>query len=249
MSDLTSVVLIQENGDKTSYTIRDKAATNRLAVMAEDVSKSLKLSEQSSSDVETMTETITKMQENADAVDASVSSLDDRVTSVETKESSLEKKHSALDLTVQNMQTNLTEEIARAKATEGERENLTASSKDTLVDAINWVQTRAEKAIENVGTLSDLTTEEKTDIVLAINELVAAVNKVSTTLQSTTETLSAADESIAGRVTSMEEKVATIAEKVGVSFNTDSEASSASETGDITSDTTQSDAKADAATA
>lgn len=160
MSNVTKVIVSDADGNKTAYDIRDQETAEKVTRLLTHISSIQASLDRSAATEEALKESVAKTQKAVETVDSSLNDLDSRVTSVETKETSLEKKHSALDLTVQNVQESLTEEIARAKTVEGERENLTASSKDTLVDAINWVQTRAEKAIEDVSAIGDATTSE-----------------------------------------------------------------------------------------
>ena len=266
------------DGEKKQFYLEDKDTTESLAALKLKVSTLDNTQTTQNETIQSIEGSVKKLTNANTETEATLTDYDERITKAQNTADSNAQKYSALSAVVDSNTQKISDEIERAKAVEGERDQLTASDNETLVAAINWVQTRAEKAIENVGTLSDLTTSEKTDIVLAINELVAgvtklqswvnayvldtdvtsdgtnpvtgkaiktaitkAVDKVSATMQTTADALYATDENISAKVATLEEKVATIAEKVGVSFDTDSEASSESETDDITPDTAEGD--------
>ncbi len=105
---------------------------------------------------------------------------DSRITKAQNTADSNGAKYSALSAVVDNNAQKIADEIERAQDVEGALDQLTTTPKDNLVTAINWVLTKANKGIENVGTLNDLTTEEKTDAVSAINELVTAIAELTT---------------------------------------------------------------------
>lgn len=277
MAKIEQIELVQD-GQRQQYYLSDVDTSIAVAAMQTRLNTLIDSNSDQNTTLATLTEAVMKLTNANTETEATLTDYDERITKAENSAESASSKYASLSVSVGSNAQKIADEIERAKAVEGERDQLTASDNETLVSAINWVQTRAEKAIENVGTLSDLTTSEKTDVVLAINELVAgvtklqswvdayvldtdvtsdgtnpvtgkaiktaitkAVDKVSATMQTTADALYATDENISAKVTTLEEKVATIAEKVGVSFDTDSEASSASETGDITSDTTEDD--------
>ena len=285
MAKIEQIELVQD-GQRQQYYLSDVDTSIAVAAMQTRLNTLIDSNSDQDTTLATLTEAVMKLTNANTETEATLTDYDERITKAENSAESASSRYASLSVSVDSNTQKIADEVERAKAVEGERDQLTASDNETLVSAINWVQTRAEKAIENVGTLSDLTTSEKTDVVLAINELVAgvtklqswvnayvldtdvtsdgtnpvtgkgiktaitkAVDKVSATMQTTADALYATDENISAKVTTLEEKVATIAEKVGVSFDTDSEASSASETGDITSDTTEGDSETDTDTA
>lgn len=76
------------------------------------------------------------------------------------------------------IQTQINEEVARAKAAEealsgdvGNLENLTTDEKSTIVGAINEVDSHTDTNTTNIGTMASLTTDAKDNLVNAINEV------------------------------------------------------------------------------
>lgn len=123
---------------------------------------------------------VTKIQQSDTETAQELTDHDSRITKAQNTADSNGTKYSALSTVVSNNTQKITDEIERAKDVEGALDQLTTTPKDNLVTAINWVLTKANKALENVGTLNDLTTSEKTDVVGAINELVTSIASLTT---------------------------------------------------------------------
>ena len=157
------------NGEKKQFYLEDKDTAASLADLKLTVSKLD--GPQLASTLDAVKKSVENLTEVNTETEAKLTDYDERITKAQNTADSNAQKYSALSAVVDSNTQKISDEIERAKAVEGERDQLTASDNETLVAAINWVQTRAEKAIENVGTLADLTTSEKTDVVLAINEL------------------------------------------------------------------------------
>lgn len=62
-------------------------------------------------------------------------------------------------------------QLLDVKAKEGTLSSLTTNEKNTLVGAINEVDSHTDTNTANIGTLANLTTTAKTDLVAAINEV------------------------------------------------------------------------------
>lgn len=167
------------------YALTDEATRTKVNTLTTKVSTIQNLSDANTADVTSLKSAVTKIQTKETETDATLTDHDGRITKAQNTADSNTTKYSALSAVIDDNTQKIADEVERAKAVEGERDQLTATSKDTLVAAINWVQTRAEKALENVGTLTDLTTDEKTDVVSAINELTKRVAALETAASST----------------------------------------------------------------
>ena len=163
------------DGEKKQFYLEDKDTAESLATLKLKVSTLDNTQTTQTETVQSIEESVKKLTNSNTETEATLTDYDERITKAQNTADSNAQKYSALSAVVDSNTQKISDEIERAKAVEGERDQLTASDNETLVAAINWVQTRAEKAIENVGALSDLTTSEKTDAVLAINELVRLI--------------------------------------------------------------------------
>lgn len=166
------------DGEKKQFYLEDKDTAESLAALKLKVSTLDNTQTTQTETVQSLEESVKKLTNANTETEATLTDYDERITKAENSAESASSRYASLSVSVDSNTQKIADEVERAKAVEGERDQLTASDNETLVSAINWVQTRAEKAIENVGTLSDLTTSEKTDVVLAINELVRSIASI-----------------------------------------------------------------------
>ena len=76
-----------------------------------------------------------------------------------------------VDSSDSTLQTNIDNEVNRAKSVEGTLSSLTTDAQDNIVNAINEVDSHSDTNATNIGTLSSLTTDAQDNIVNAINEV------------------------------------------------------------------------------
>lgn len=177
MAKIEQIELVQD-GQRQQYYLSDVDTSIAVAAMQTRLNTLIDSNSDQNTTLATLTEAVKKLTNANTETEATLTDYDERITKAENSAESASSKYASLSVSVDSNAQKIVDEVERAKAVEGERDQLTAKDNDNLVTAINWVQTRAEKAIETVGTLSDLTTSEKTDIVLAINELATGVTKL-----------------------------------------------------------------------
>lgn len=191
-------VIVEIDGQKTLYKVQDTEQRTSDASVALQVADLQVASAKHGEDIDTLKSAATGQASTNTSTAATLKDHDSRITKAQNTADSNATKASALSKVVESNTQSIAAEAARAKAVEGERDQLTPTVKDTLVAAINWVHTRAEKALENIGTLADLATSEKTDVVRSINELVSTVASNKSSIEST----------VAANKTSIEKTVA-----------------------------------------
>ena len=170
MSDIYEVLLKNDSGD-TLYSILDKAQKEKADSLALTVADLVNADAQQDEKIAALESAASKFTESDTKTSETLTDHDERITKAQSTADSNTNKYSALSAVVESNAQKLENEIERAKDVEGALDQLETTDKDSLVAAINWVLTKANKGLENVGTLASLTTEEKTDLVSALNEL------------------------------------------------------------------------------
>ena len=170
MSDIYEVLLKNDSGD-TLYSILDKAQKEKADSMAFTVADLVNADAQQNEKIAALESAASKFTESDTKTSETLTDHDERITKAQSTADSNTNKYLALSAVVESNAQKLENEIERAKDVEGALDQLETTDKDSLVAAINWVLTKANKGLENVGTLASLTTEEKTDLVSALNEL------------------------------------------------------------------------------
>ena len=170
MSDIYEVLLKNDSGD-TLYSILDKAQKEKADSMALTVADLVNADAQQNEKIAALESAASKFTESDTKTSETLTDHDERITKAQSTADSNTNKYLALSAVVESNAQKLENEIERAKDVEGALDQLETTDKDSLVAAINWVLTKANKGLENVGTLASLTTEEKTDLVSALNEL------------------------------------------------------------------------------
>lgn len=170
MSDIYEV-LLKNDGGGTLYSILDKAQKEKADSMALTVADLVNADAQQDEKIAALESAASKFTESDTKTSETLTDHDERITKAQNTADSNTNKYLALSAVVESNAQKLENEIERAKDVEGALDQLETTDKDSLVAAINWVLTKANKGLENVGTLASLTTEEKTDLVSALNEL------------------------------------------------------------------------------
>lgn len=163
---------LQIDGVKTEFLIMDKETALALSDAVSKLRDLVDINTKQGESIKAIQEAIDKINQKDAETDKTLKSHDERITAANGTADSAVSKFNAISKVVGDNTQKITDEVQRAKDVEGHLDQLATTTKDNLVAAINWVLTKADKGLENVGTLTELTTVEKTDLVKAVNEVV-----------------------------------------------------------------------------